>query len=295
MTLWCSITSCCGSISRLRLMVIWRWLMHLLPIWCRLSLISSITTRWTWASSHHWRRSTILRNGVESLVLVRRPLIHTSSHLIILISIPLVGQWFLLIFISLGSVVHFYGSTQNCFSLHLLKSAFRFSFVTKLNKAISFWDSGYWVTNNFGFVDTRVNLFESLHKKNVVDTRLKIANVDLVTFVRTWVTLLRLVLVHIWLSSVHWLAMSSGGCSCHSSTMRSPVEFEILVGSRYLLTVKRQENISGSLPIREFNESIAHRSSSFVPDEFHIGNSCDLIKLRRDVLLVHPRLHVAYP
>ena len=77
--------------------------------------------------------------------------------------------------------------------------------------------------------------------------------------------------------------------------MRSPVEFEILVGSRYLLTVKRQENISGSLPIWEFNESITHRSSSFVPDEFDIGNSCNLVELGSDVLLIHPRLHVTYP
>ena len=167
MTLWNSITSSSSSISGLRLMMHWRWLMHLLTIWRRLSLISSITTKWTctrtWTSSHHWWRSSILRNCVESLMLLRRPLVHTSSHLIILISISLVSQWFLLIFISLRSIVHFYGSAQNCFSLHFLKSAFRFSFVTKLNKAISFWDSGYRVTNDFGLVDTRVNLLESLH------------------------------------------------------------------------------------------------------------------------------------
>ena len=301
-------------------MVHWRWwLMHLLTIWRRLSLISSVTTRWTctrtrtrtwaWTSSHHWGRSTVLWNCIESLMLLRwwtLPLIHTSTttHLIILVSISLVCQWFLLIFISLRSVVHFYGSPQNCFSLHFLKSAFRFFFGTKLDKAISFWYPCYWVANDFGLIDTRENLFESLHEKDVVDTWLKIAYVDLVTFCWTGVTLLWLalvlvlVLVHVRLSltSMHLrLRLSSGSSSSYSSTVRSPVKFEILVWSRYLLPVKRQENISGSLPIWEFNESITHRSSSFVPDEFDIGNSCDLIELSSDVLLIHPRLHVTYP
>ena len=49
------------------------------------------------------------------------------------------------------------------------------------------------------------------------------------------------------------------------------------------------------MPIREFNESITHWSSSFVTDQFDVGHSGDLVELSGDVLLVHPWLNVADP
>lgn len=244
-------------------------------------------------TSHHWRRCTILRNDVEPLVLLWLSLTHSSHLILILVTVPLICKGLLLVFISLRSVVHFNSPSKNCLSLHLLKSAFRLFLHTEFDKSITFRNSCYWVTYDFGLVNTWIDLLKSLHEEYVVDTWLKITNVDLVTFIWTWLT--AMLVKHVLLLTSPLESCLSGCSSRHTASMRGPVEFEILVGSRDFLTVKRQEHISCSLPVWELHETIAHRCSSFVSDQFYIGHCSNLIKLCSNVLLVHPWLHIANP
>ena len=187
-----------------------------------------------------------------------------------------------LLLVALTGIVHFNIPWEKLLPLHFLHGAFALLFGRKLNKPVSFRSSGNGVTNDFGFVDWRIVLFEKLQQHWVSHRGIEVTHIHLMVstllLVSTSTSTSTVLSAHVIVSHSTAkrcsLTCSSSplvigvSWSGNTTTVRSPVEFEHLIAAIWnRLAIERVEYFPRSLRVLKLDKAIPHgRSFDFVSD-----------------------------